>query len=1360
MGRETSVSGGVARAIALGIALVFAIDLGLQGAPTPPDLRYTVLAVETSPAGEGWTSVKLQMSVTNEQQPILDVGSPKYGEIDLGSLRALWQTYTYEGAIAPTTWRWLPFGYTFITTGEIQVPNAAVSDLKLQLIREHRDPVDIQLPESLSVLPPLPTTRGDQLQLGDTLTVGEKLAITPVRFHMGPAPSPYRLMLTLSVKNLTGYDASGTYRCQIMSGTSCWYAQLSIPRIPPFMEKEVDLEVDSLLSAVEETRDATHTLEQRYHLLILGSGSAATFGLFSLSPALEISPPLAWRTALPDAKEITSFASIGEQVYVGDSTGGLYVLAMDSGKLLYQTRFRGRMDRLVAADGSLWCWMSYTVATQPGGRGGGEAGAWSEAYNWGQAWGLYRVDTLQENLGFGLDASFGQPVNQLDSTSQMLRVQMTPGIGGTTYVPVVGVAGVGDEVFYLRVREVSERLTGSGQSYYVNARIEKHDSQSFELLETVRLHEKSVSGSTALGAQVVVEEGIAYLADLLRWGIPVTVRVRALKWPTMEEIWHHDFDAPSIRWEPSFMKVIDRTLFVELLDEDESNRGTLRDSRVTAVTALDTATGEYKWHAGATSLQSFAMSASADRLFLYAPQDAAGPCIPYELGDGGCTPWTEVETTLRSAKPIGTAGGILFAERDGAIEAIREDPVSVVAAPVAATRHAPTAPEHLKQALSDGTEILPGATIERDDAVTCSARLDDADADAVKLQVEVAPSQVPLGGAQGELRESSLLPSGSTATCRSVGLVPGESYHWRARAVDQTGLTSEWVEFGGNPSSETDFATRPQGSQPPTCTALLTDAGGVAPITETEVGKPLEICLAGSAGDAEIVAVRFSSDEVKDGNPTGEWTGWDGWSTTSEGWDSVRRARTWSFASAGWKEIWAEIRDSEGNSTQAKAVVFVHPGYAIVVSGYGGWREKRGLDHCANNAYRALRNLGFDDEHIMYLNSVRPQDVDGDGLDEVDAPALLDTFTSSLRELKPRMGNGAVPLVLHFSGHGAPDCFIFDDRDSDRGYLWVSNPTATRGLAELLAEFQTLMPVIAMVGSCYSGCFIASTADSPGSISAANRIVITANHADQTRLVWGWVRSSDCMWGDLMAGASVGDAFSNRTLPVDRDHMWLDDNGDKTGHAPQSVGDDGRMAAVTRIGTPGSDHLQLTPWIVYWLRSPGELRVYDDVGRVTGMVNGALREEIPDSLYDAEEHAVVLFSPSDAYYCNVVGTDTGTYGLEATSINDGRATTLTATDMVTAPGAVHRYTVDWSKRDEGEHGVLVQIDSDGNGAFEETIAAGLNILGSPLPVPSGPEGEKTGSHLPITIITLTVGTVAIGVVATWIRIKMRRKRNS
>ena len=60
-----------------------------------------------------------------------------------------------------------------------------------------------------------------------------------------------------------------------------------------------------------------------------------------------------------------------------------------------------------------------------------------------------------------------------------------------------------------------------------------------------------------------------------------------------------------------------------------------------------------------------------------------------------------------------------------------------------------------------------------------------------------------------------------------------------------------------------------------------------------------------------------------------------------------------------------------------------YPGYAIIVAGEGGHIEKTAIDHSANNAYRVLRNLGFDDDHIFYLNSNGPQDVDGDGDDDI-----------------------------------------------------------------------------------------------------------------------------------------------------------------------------------------------------------------------------------------------------------------------------------------------------------------------------------------------------------------------------------------
>ena len=121
------------------------------------------------------------------------------------------------------------------------------------------------------------------------------------------------------------------------------------------------------------------------------------------------------------------------------------------------------------------------------------------------------------------------------------------------------------------------------------------------------------------------------------------------------------------------------------------------------------------------------------------------------------------------------------------------------------------------------------------------------------------------------------------------------------------------------------------------------------------------------------------------------------------------------------------------------------------------------------------------------------------------------------------------------------------------------------------------------------------------------------------------------------------------------------------------------------------------------LCSPGELRIYDSEGRVTGLVNGEIREEIPNSSY--KDGTVIILCPSDSYCYEVVGTNEGSYGLGVASVEDGEGTTFSAIDIPVGSGAVHRYAVDWSALSQERDGVTVQIDSDGDGIFEQTITS-------------------------------------------------------
>ena len=120
-------------------------------------------------------------------------------------------------------------------------------------------------------------------------------------------------------------------------------------------------------------------------------------------------------------------------------------------------------------------------------------------------------------------------------------------------------------------------------------------------------------------------------------------------------------------------------------------------------------------------------------------------------------------------------------------------------------------------------------------------------------------------------------------------------------------------------------------------------------------------------------------------------------------------------------------------------------------------------------------------------------------------------------------------------------------------------------------------------------------------------------------------------------------------------------------------------------------------------KSPVDIRVFDSKGRVTGLINGVVKHEIPMSLY--YNGTVTIFFPSDTYCFEVVGTDEGTYGLEITSVRAGNVTGFTATDIPTSSNTIHQYTIDFDALSRGEEGVTVQVDSDSDGIFEYTFTS-------------------------------------------------------
>jgi len=162
-----------------------------------------------------------------------------------------------------------------------------------------------------------------------------------------------------------------------------------------------------------------------------------------------------------------------------------------------------------------------------------------------------------------------------------------------------------------------------------------------------------------------------------------------------------------------------------------------------------------------------------------------------------------------------------------------------------------------------------------------------------------------------------------------------------------------------------------------------------------------------------------------------------------------------------------------------------------------------------------------------------------------------------------------------------------------------------------------------------------------------------------------------------------------------------------------------------------------TGQIVVKLCSPAELRVYDTQERVTGLVDGDAKNEIPYS--DYHDHTVTISLPSGSYKYEIAGLEEGTYGLDIASIEDDEAINFIATDIPVAPGAVHHYTVDWDVLAGEEEGVMVQVDEKGDDTVDYTLTAGSSLHGNEF-VPSTQYDLSISSTAGGSVTTPTEGT--------------------
>ncbi len=180
-----------------------------------------------------------------------------------------------------------------------------------------------------------------------------------------------------------------------------------------------------------------------------------------------------------------------------------------------------------------------------------------------------------------------------------------------------------------------------------------------------------------------------------------------------------------------------------------------------------------------------------------------------------------------------------------------------------------------------------------------------------------------------------------------------------------------------------------------------------------------------------------------------------------------------------------------------------------------------------------------------------------------------------------------------------------------------------------------------------------------------------------------------------------------------------------------------------------SDALGLLKNLIDVIYSPAELRVYDSQDRVTGLVNGEKKEEIPGSAYVND--TVIIFYPNETYRHQVVGLENGNYSLLTIFVENGTTTTFKATYIPILTSAIHQYIIDWASLREGKESANVCVGANGDNVLEWNFTADSELTREEFL-----KGTAPVEKFPLWIAGMAVGATAI-VVAVGVFLKKRKR---
>ena len=114
-----------------------------------------------------------------------------------------------------------------------------------------------------------------------------------------------------------------------------------------------------------------------------------------------------------------------------------------------------------------------------------------------------------------------------------------------------------------------------------------------------------------------------------------------------------------------------------------------------------------------------------------------------------------------------------------------------------------------------------------------------------------------------------------------------------------------------------------------------------------------------------------------------------------------------------------------------------------------------------------------------------------------------------------------------------------------------------------------------------------------------------------------------------------------------------------------------------------------------------ELRYYDSSGRVTGMVNGEMKEEIPN--FNPSEDPSMGLIPQDIDIYEIFGIKEGNYRLNVIGSDGENLIGFSAINIPIFPGETHRYELDRDTIYKEGMGAILSIDLNSDNDFEKEI---------------------------------------------------------